>query len=185
MLQFQFTPFPELRTPRLLLRQLTPADAEAMRFFRSDEEFLRYIPREKEPTLLQAQQHLRLLAELEATNEAVTWALSRPEQPAQLLGTICLWHLQAQHHRAEVGYGLHPDFSGQGLMAEALQAVIGYSFDHLRLHSLEAQLDPENAASVRLLRKHGFEQEAHYRENYHFQDQYFDTAVYSLLTPHR
>ncbi|UOQ73211.1 GNAT family N-acetyltransferase [Hymenobacter cellulosilyticus] len=185
MLQFQFTPFPELRTPRLLLRQLTADDAEAMRFFRSDEEFLRYVPREKEPTLFQAQQHLRLLADLEAANQGITWALSPPEQPQVLMGTICLWHLQADHHRAEVGYGLHPDFARQGLMAKALQAVIDYGFDHLRLHSLEAQVDPDNVASIRLLRKHGFVQEAHYRENYYFQGRYLDTVVYSLLTTHR
>ncbi|PJJ48322.1 GNAT family N-acetyltransferase [Hymenobacter chitinivorans] len=185
MLQFQLTPFPVLTTPRLLLRELTPDDAEAIRFFRSDEEFLRYIPREKQPELAQAQAHLRLLAELLASNQGIAWALCRPEQPTELLGTICLWNLQPEHHRAEVGYGLHPHYAGQGLMTEALQAVISYGFDQLRLHSIEAQLDPANAASVSLLRKHGFVQEAYFRENYLFRDKYLDGAVYSLLTPHQ
>ncbi|MCB2378560.1 GNAT family N-acetyltransferase [Hymenobacter sp. BT635] len=182
MLTIQLTPFPVLHTPRLTLRQLTPDDAPAMLFFRSDEEFLRYIPREKETTLAQAQQHLRLLDKIWADNEGVTWAISRRGQ-TELLGTICLWHLQPENYRAEVGYGLHPAHARQGLMAEALAAVVAYSFGPLGLHSLEAQVAPDNAASIRLLEKQGFVREGYFREIYHFRGNFLDTAVYSLLAP--
>jgi len=180
MLSIQFTPFPVLHTARLVLRQLTASDAGAMQFFRADPEFLRYIPRTPEPTLAQAQQHMQLLEELLGRNEAITWGLSLPAQPA-LLGTICLWNLQPAHYRAEIGYGLHPSYSRQGLMGEALGAVVQFGFETLKLHSLEARLDPENAASIRLLEKHHFRREGYFRENCYFQQQFLDTVVYTLL----
>jgi ribosomal-protein-alanine N-acetyltransferase len=185
MLHFQLTPFPVLRTSRLTLRPLTEADAPAIQFFRSDEEFMRYIPREKEPTLQQARAHLELLHNLRLTNEGIAWGISPLAEPTELMGTIGLWNLQPAHHRAEVGYGLHPRYAKQGFMAEALAAVIDYGFTRLRLHSLEAHVDPANTASTRLLEKHGFVREGLFRENYHFQGQFLDAAVYSLLTPHR
>jgi ribosomal-protein-alanine N-acetyltransferase len=180
MISIQFTPFPVLHTTRLVLRQLTAADAGALQFFRSDTEFLRYIPRTPEPTLAQAQQHIQVLDELLGRNEAITWGLSLPGQPA-LLGTICFWNLQPAHYRAEVGYGLHPTYSRQGLMGEALGAVVQFGFETLKLHSIEAQLDPGNAASIRLLEKHHFRREGYFRENFYFQQQFLDTVVYSLL----
>lgn len=182
MLHIQLTPFPVLHTPRLTLRQLTPADAPDIQFFRSDDTFLRYIHREKEPTLLQAQHHLQVLDELLRQNEGIMWGLSQPEVPG-LIGSICLWHLQPAHHRAEVGYGLRPEFEKQGYMSEALAAVVGYGFDTLQLHSLEAHVDPANTSSIRLLEKHGFEREGYFRERFYFRGQFLDMAVYSLLAP--
>jgi len=182
MLTIQLTPFPTLRTARLTLRQLTTADTEAMYFFRSDADFLRYINREPEPELAQTQAHLRQLAELHARDEGIVWGLS-PMGEETLLGTICLWNLQLNNQRAEIGYGLHPAYERQGFMTEALAEVVRFAFAELGLHSLEAQLDPANTASVRLLEKHGFRREAYFRENHFFRGQFLDGAVYSLLAP--
>ncbi|MCB2406458.1 GNAT family N-acetyltransferase [Hymenobacter lucidus] len=184
MLSIQLTPFPVLQTERLTLRPLTTDDAPTIRFFRSDDAFLRYIHREKEPTLEQAHRHLALLEQLLVNNEGIMWGLS-PKTDQALLGTICLWNLQPAAHRAEVGYGLHPQYEKQGLMAEALAAVVRYSFEQLRLHSLEAHVDPENIASIRLLEKQGFVREGYFRESSYFQGQFLDTAVYTLLTKER
>lgn len=59
--------------------------------------------------------------------------------------------------------------------------MVQFGFETLKLHSLEAQLDPKNAASIRLLEKHHFRREDYFRENYYFQQQFLDTVVYSLL----
>ncbi|TGE21276.1 N-acetyltransferase [Hymenobacter aquaticus] len=183
MLNIQLLPFPVLRTARLTLRQLTSTDAPVIQLFRSDPEFLRYIPRLPETTLAQAQAHLNLLDQLLRTNEGIAWGLCREERPEELLGTICLWQFQPENYRAEVGYGLHPAHGGQGLMTEALEAVVHYAFGLLGLHSLEAHVDPANAASIRLLEKQGFVREGYFRENCYFQGRFLDSAVYSRLAP--
>ncbi|GAA4390750.1 GNAT family protein [Hymenobacter koreensis] len=178
MLHIQLTPFPSLHTPRLTLRQLQPSDAEAILFSRSNEDMMRYIPREKDHSLDQAHRHLALLSDLQARNEGITWGLSQPPS-VELLGTICLWNLQPAHHRAEIGYGLHPDHWGQGLMSEAVAAVLRFGFEDLQLHTIEAKLDPANTASIKLLERHGFVREGYFREDYRFQDRFLDTAVYT------
>jgi ribosomal-protein-alanine N-acetyltransferase len=53
----------------------------------------------------------------------------------------------------------------------------------MRLHSLEANVDPANAASIKLLEKKGFLKEAHLKENVFFNGRFIDSAIYSLINP--
>ncbi len=100
-------------------------------------------------------------------------------------GSIGLWRIEKENHRAEIGYMLESRLQGKGLMYEALQEVLEYGFRELKRHSIEAQIDPRNTASAALLKKGGFVQEAYFRENYYLRDQFADTAVYSILSPLR
>ncbi|HSI91748.1 MAG TPA: GNAT family protein, partial [Adhaeribacter sp.] len=100
-----------------------------------------------------------------------------------LIGTICLWRFDKANHRGEIGYQLHPDFWRQGLMHEAMQAVLDFAFQTLNLHSLSANINPENLASRKLLEKNGFVQEAHFRQDFYFRGKFLDSVIFSLLTP--
>jgi ribosomal-protein-alanine N-acetyltransferase len=51
----------------------------------------------------------------------------------------------------------------------------------MKLHSVEANVNPSNASSIGLLEKCGFVREAYYRENYFYNGRFMDSAVYSLL----
>jgi [ribosomal protein S5]-alanine N-acetyltransferase len=82
-----------------------------------------------------------------------------------------------------LGYVLHTAHQGKGIMAEALGAVLHYGFHTMKLHSAEANVNPENAASIRVLERQGFVREAYFRENYLFRGRFIDTAIYSLLAP--
>jgi len=180
MLDLQLTPFRELRTPRLRLRQLDSNDAQVMHLLRTDPAVIQHLQRAPEASVADTQAHLRLLDELLQANQGIVWAMCRPADPT-LLGTICLWNLQPTNHRAEVGYALHPASWGQGLMSEALAAVLQYGFEELNLHSIEANTCPENTASWRLLERHGFVREGHLRENHWFEGRFYDTLIYSRL----
>ncbi|MDF7813032.1 GNAT family N-acetyltransferase [Hymenobacter sp. YC55] len=183
MLHVQLTPFPELRTKRFVLRQLRQADASALLEQRSDPRIMRYLDREPDTTIKQATTLIEQITQNAADNLGVTWGIVRPAATQELLGTIGLWRIMAEHHRAEVGYGLHPDYWQQGIMSEALAAVLDFGFQQLKLHSVEANVNPNNTASRRLLEKHGFVMEAHFRQNYFFRGQFLDSVIYSLLTP--
>lgn len=69
----------------------------------------------------------------------------------------------------------------QGIMFEAIQKVTAFGFDSMKLHSIEANINPENMASKKLLEKAGFTKEAHFKENYFFNGRFIDSAIYSLL----
>ncbi len=78
---------------------------------------------------------------------------------------------------------LHPDHWRHGVMGEALQAVVQCGFQRLGFHSIEAMTDARNEASNGLLRKQGFTQEALFREDFYWDGQFLDTAVWSKLAP--
>ncbi len=84
---------------------------------------------------------LKRIDELEKNTEAVTWGIALRNEP-QLIGTICLWNIQKEHYRAEVGYNLHPDYWAKGIMQEAIKEVIDYGFNVMKLHSIEANVNP-------------------------------------------
>jgi ribosomal-protein-alanine N-acetyltransferase len=183
VLPIQLTPFPELRTHRLLLRELTELDAPTLLEQRSDARIFKYLEREPDTTIAQTLALLDLIKRNVTENKGITWGIVRPETPDVLLGTIGLWRMIPEHHRSEIGYALHPDYWQQGIMSEAMAAVLAFGFEALKLHSVEANVNPRNQASCRLLEKHGFVQEAYFRQNYFFRGQFLDSSIYSLLTP--
>jgi ribosomal-protein-alanine N-acetyltransferase len=101
----------------------------------------------------------------------------------KLIGNIGIWRIEKEHHRAEIGYALHPSHQGKGIMQEALKAVLDYGFHMMKLHSMEANVNPDNAASIKLLERANFVREAYFKENYFFDGKYLDSAIYSLIRP--
>lgn len=182
MLQINLSPFPVLQTNRCKLRRVTAADAPEILFLRSDERVMKYLDREKTTTLAGAADYIKTFDETIDKNEGINWGICLAGQE-KLIGTIGLWRFIPAHYRAEIGYSLHPEFWQQGYTSEVLTAVLDYGFKHLHLHSIEANVNPLNLASIALLEKHGFVKEAHFKENYFFQNHFLDSAIYSLLAP--
>lgn len=149
-------PFPSLTTPRLILRQLTPADAPAIAVLRSDEQVNRYLSRERCVSLEDAAAFIEKINRGIAQGEWLYWAICWRGQP-ELLGTICLWQFSADRSTAEIGYELHPRHQGQGVMDEALKRVVAFGIEDLGLAALEAFTHRDNAASAQLLLRNRFE----------------------------
>lgn len=181
MLTVQFTPFPELRTPRLLLRQVQPSDAPQLLALRSNPAVMQYIPRPLAQTEADVLALITQFNTMVANNEGIHWALTVQGQQT-LIGTIGIFGIRPEHVCAEVGYLLDPVQQGKGLMKEALQAVTDYGFNTMRLHSIEAVIDPGNTASAMLLEKCGFTKEAHSRKPEFLMGRFWDSVVYSRLT---
>ena len=180
MLTINFTPFPNLETEHLLLRRLNNNDVNEIIALRSDPEVMKYIPRTLIKTEEEALEHIAMIEEKINTNEGINWAITLKGNP-KLIGVIGHYQIQAQNYRAEVGYMLLPEFSGKGIITEALKKVIDYGFTTMQLHSIEAVIDPENSASEKVLQKNGFVKEAHLKENEYFEGRFLDTVIYSLL----
>jgi RimJ/RimL family protein N-acetyltransferase len=97
------------------------------------------------------------------------------------LGTSSLFHLNLESKRAEVGYVLARPYWGQGYMTEAAAALVDTAFGKLGFNRLEADIDPRNTASAKLLERLGFQREGLLRERELAQGQMTDTALYGLL----
>jgi len=182
MLDISFGAFPELKTNRLVLRQMLDSDAEALFKFRSDPRVMRYFGRPLMQVVAEAEKFVTEIQGMFDRNEGVQWAISLLDDP-QMIGSITIWKIDKTNHRGEIGYMLGPDFQGNGLMTEAIHAMLAYAFGTLHLHSLEANVNPDNAASIKLLERNGFVREAYFRENFYFEGNFEDSAIYSLISP--
>ncbi len=101
----------------------------------------------------------------------------------ELIGTCALASLSFRHRRAEVGFILRRDRWGQGLASDALAVLFGFCFDRLGLHRLEADVDPDNARSLRVLERLGFQREGRLRDRWNTYGTPRDGIFLGLLRP--
>lgn len=181
MLQTNFFPFPELKTKRLFLRKVNKEDLQQIFLLRSSEDVMKYIDRKKAKDLKDAEDFLHMIDEALDTDNGILWGIVLKEKPGLLIGYICYWRLVKEHYRAEVGYVLSPELWNNGIMKEALNEVIIYGFNEMKLHSIEGRINPANKASASLLLATGFIREAYFKEDYYFNGEFGDTEVYSRL----
>jgi len=80
-----------------------------------------------------------------------------------------------------VGYALMPSEQGKGYGTEALQLMVDYLFLAKEIHRIQANTDPENKASQRILEKVGFIKEGVSRKNSFVRGQWRDSVNYSIL----
>ena len=182
MLAFPWNPFPILQTARLVLKEIGLADLGEIFELRSDPRVMQYIPRPLAGSLQDAKIFIEAIQASQTNQEAINWGIFQTEDTG-LVGTICLWNISGLNARAELGYLLKPTLHGKGLMQEAVTRVIEFGFYAMNLHSIEAQVAPENYTSIRLLERTGFQREAYFRENFYHEGKFQDTEVYTLLTP--
>ena len=181
MLQVNFNPFPEITTQRLMLKEITEQDARVLFDLRSNDKVMQYIDRPRPNTLQDAIDLIQKMRDMKDKGEGITWGIYLKNEPEIKIGNIGLFRIIHAHYRAEIGYLLDPQYHRQGIMLEAMQAIIDYGFHQLQLHSIEANINPANNASRQLLLKAGFVKEAYFREHYYFDGQFIDSEIYSLL----
>ncbi len=184
MLEVNFSPFPVLTTDRLVLRKTKIEDAEEVFIMRSDPELLRYVDRDPAKTIDEARSFIQLITDNLDNNVGVSWAMTLKDND-KMIGSIAIWRIDKENHRGEIGYVLLTEYQGKGLMLEAIQAVADYGFKEMKLHSLEANINPDNLASQHVLERAGFVREAYFRENYYYNGKFIDSAIYSLITPYK
>jgi len=179
-MEISFDPFPVLQTMRLRLRRIEENDVNEIYFLRSDERLLQYLGRSPEKSIETAAIFISNIHQQEKKGEGILWGISVHDNP-KIIGTICYWRIVREHFRAEVGYLLHPEYQGHGYMHEAMEKVIDYGFNTMHLHSIEANVDPQNMASRKLLERNHFIKEGCFKENYFYEGKFLDTVVYSRL----
>lgn len=172
--------FPQLETKRLILRQMRPADAEAIFRLYGDEEVMRYRDVLAFTRLEEAQHFLEGVRARYEQGEETHWAITLKGEE-QLVGSCGYsWHLGP--HFGALGYDLARRYWKQGIMTEAVGALLRFGFEVRHLHRIEARVRRGNEASTRLLRRLGFQDEGLLRESLFLNHAFYDVQVFSLLT---
>jgi [ribosomal protein S5]-alanine N-acetyltransferase len=154
MNKMNFTPFPNLTTKRLALRQVKAEDENEMYILKSDKRIIKYVGYEAK-TFEESRQYIHRINGDITKNECILWGIALKNKD-KLIGTICFWNISEEDSRAEIGYELMPEYQGKGIMQEAAGAVIKYGFENMKLHSITAFPNPSNLKSVKLLERNNF-----------------------------
>lgn len=175
-------PFPTLHTQRLVLREIVPADAPALLAVHGDAESMRWFGSDPLPDLAAAEALVETFAGWRRQpNPGTRWGIAWREDADRLLGSCGLWSWNRAWRRCTTGYELHPSVRGQGLMDEALRAILAQGFGAMGLNRVEALVHPENAPSLRVLQRLGFQSEGLLREVCYWRGQYHGMFSMALL----
>lgn len=150
-----FSPFPTIKTPRLLLRQLESKDAESIFNYQSNKQHFPYVDM---PVYTEREQASAYIEKMNAgikTNQWIVWAIADMDTK-EILGTVSLWNISIEDESAELGYGLFSEAIGKGIMSEALEGVLDYGFHDMGLLKIEAYTSVLNKKSIALLKRRDF-----------------------------
>jgi len=171
-----------VQTPRLRLRPLTDADADALLAYRSVPELCRYVPFEPMDRAEIDRRLATMWATTALTDEGQGLTLGvRLAATGELVGDVVLFWRSRVHRSGEVGYMLNPAFGGQGYATEATEALLRLGFEDLRLHRITAHVDERNVASARVARRLGMRLEARLVENEFFKGGWSTELDFALL----
>lgn len=169
-----------IESPRLLIRPLAHDDLPALMPVNGDDEVTRFLPYATWRTPADAEAWYQRIQSLQAGGGALQFVLVE-KAAARLVGTLLLFRHDENSRRAELGYVLGRAGWGRGLMTEALHALIAHAFGVMDLRRLEAEVQPANVASTRLLERVGFVREGLLRQRWVARGQPYDVVAFGLL----
>jgi RimJ/RimL family protein N-acetyltransferase len=171
---------PVLTTERLTLRPLAAGDEAALFSIFSDPEVVRYWSRSAWTDMAQADEMLAAALRDYADGGGLRYGIVITGT-GELVGVASLFAFNRDNRRCELGYVLGSRHWGRGYASEALVALLEHAFGALGMNRIEADIDPQNIASGRVLEKLAFRQEGFMPERWIVHGEKADTAFYGLL----
>lgn len=170
---------PTLAGHRVKLRWLELEDAADVYGVFSDAKVARYW---SSPRFESEAEAVALIHEIHAYFEAGTlyqWGVA--DEDDRIIGTCTLAWIDRKNLRAEIGFALTSKRWGEGLASEAVALLLRHAFEDLELQRIEADVDPLNEPSLRLLERIGFRREGYLRERWRVAGGVQDSVLLGLL----
>lgn len=174
--------FPTIATERLLLREFTPDDIGWYLEHFSTPEIVHgsAYPAPKDLEAAKEEFEMYILGPWR-DGTGLRWGMTLKDE-SRLIGSCGFYKWEKDPHRkAEIGYDLAPAHWGEGVMSEALQAIIRYGFEEMDLNRITLLALSYNERSIKLAERLGFVKEGVLRENTFFNGEFVDDVLYSLL----
>ena len=171
-------PVPVYETARLVLRPIRQDDAEALFPALSDDTNMTYWSRGPMETVDEVHDYLAWNAPGE---HCQCWAAERKDAPGKALGWVIL--MDKAGNQAEIGFMFRPDAQGHGLAFEAASRLIEHAVHVRGFRRIYADVDPENAASIKLIEKLGLTYEGRLKGNWSTHIGVRDSLIYGMVVP--
>ena len=175
------TPPAPIETPRLVVRQITEADLPGLMAVNGDDTVTQFLPYATWRSIDDATAWYQRITGIQATGNAVQFViLSRAERAVGGAGQV----FNMKTGRAPAGEGCVQGQAewGRGLAREAVGALVGTAFGAMGVRRLEAEVNPLNQPSVRLLQSLGFTREGLLRQRWVGKGKTYDVELHGLLS---
>lgn len=176
-------PFPaivRIESPRLTLRPVHVSDLADLLEVNGDPQVTRFLPY---PTWQSPEDAAAWLSRMDALAASGTGRqlVLVANLDSKVIGTLLLFRFEEASGRLELGYALARNRWRQGLMREAVDAACSHAFGELNIRRIEAEVNPANEASCRLLLGAGFALEGNLRQRWVAKGVAYDTRIYGCL----
>lgn len=176
-----FQSFPMVESKNLVLRRLQDSDSNAIFRILADDKVTRYYDEASFTEVTQAGSQIEAWENGFVNKRCIRWGIAR-KADGGIIGSCGYYGFHPWHRRASIGYELARPFWRQGIMTEALDAILDLGFNKMELNRIEAVVMPENSASINLLEKLGFHNEGLLKEYENWGSKGFtDLCMLSLL----
>ncbi|MGW5002628.1 GNAT family N-acetyltransferase [Streptomyces hydrogenans] len=171
---------PVLHTPRLRLRPVADADADALFTLHSSAYVLRYWDSPPWTDRARADRFIAMSRKIADDGSGARVVIERASDGA-FVGWVGLTEWDPVYRSASLGYVLGDAMWGHGYATEAAHALLRWAFDTLDLNRVQSETDTRNLASARVLEKVGFVREGTLREDCVVNGEVSDSWVFGLL----
>lgn len=170
----------QLFTERLLLRDITIDDKQAIFDYRSDAEankFQSWIPETLEDVENFIQRNNKEF------NQPESWyqVLITDKETKCIIGDIGIHFFGSENLQVELGITLNKFHQGKGYASEALKGIIDFLFNDLNKHRIMTSIDPDNIDSLNLMERIGFRKEGHFVKSLYWKNNWVDDVIYAIL----
>ena len=179
-MRLQGARLPDICADRVKLRWLEPSDTSDLFEMFSNEEVCRYWSTPPMKVVAEAGRLIAEIHEMFVAHTLYEWGVARVCDN-RIIGTLTLASLDEKNRRAELGFCLARSLWGNGYMREAVEIGLEFAFDQMDLMRVEADVDPNNTASLRLLAEMGFQREGYLRERWRVAGKVSDSVLLGLL----
>lgn len=172
--------FPTFDLGDFVLREKQESDIPDFFRYYSDPEVSKFILCEIPQTLEEATRELRYWRGVFYQNDGIYFAIADKETD-QMIGSIGLTSHNIYQSRIELSYDLACEYWRRGITTRAIEVVVKYAFETLRVNRIEASASCANTPSKNLLLKSGFTLEGTLRQHRYHRGSYVDVYFFSLL----
>jgi len=169
-----------IKTARLTLRRVELSDADMMfRNWANDDDVTRYMRWETHKDVDETKEVITQWFANYENESTYHWGICL--ENGELIGSVGVFSISEYDFKAEIGYCIGRRWWGQGITAEAVEAVIDYMFTNTDIERIEAYHATENPASGKVMAKAGMTLEGFARHKYRNRDVFQDSDLYGII----
>ena len=171
-----------LNTNRLVLRRFRDDDAQTMfDNWARDPEVTRYLTWPLHDSIEVSRRVLSDWISQYAQPDFYAWAITSKQDGDMPIGSISVVHKDDDIEMVDIGYCIGRAWWGNGITSEALNELIRFFFNEVKVNRIQARHDPRNPNSGKVMLKCGMKYEGTMRASSRNNQGICDTSIYSIL----